>query len=604
MRAPLDWLIGLGLLLGCAAAVASPPAERARRIAVLETIAPSDVAPQQAMAWTDQVRGAARRRLGAGYLLLTRQNIEALLPPGVDLADCEGDCEVDTGRNVGADYVLTVRVEGPPMDRRVRVSCLATADARLVGVGRSAASPMDVAIAQATAAALAPLEPLDAPPVAPPAPSVMAVAVTPDRGVPPGKVRFASPHGVLVRIGDEQPRPTPFTVSASRLAQAELVASADGYQRARLRLTGLGRAGGQVAIALQRSDGLVRFDRLPDVAAVFLEGALVNARSVRLAPGAYRFSVRHACFDPAPLMVRVAAGDVLMPGFTERIACARVDLETNVVGARADGGGLRGVLLPHALTGAPGSQHTIEVAYPGHHPVKRTIRLPATIGGARVERFELRPIEADVTVTGRNRVGAACTGVLLVDGVPRGRLPWRGRLPVGQRLLSVRCPRLIERTVQLVEGEQAVVIQGSGLVLELGVRSDARSGGAIWGAERFYFAGPVHLRLGFGVGGTVFEPEPTTHFIVQPGLGINLASWLDLTINPSLRVEPKECPAGTPADESCDRAWWGGNVGARAGVGPVYLEATYGMEWSEGERVHGALFGLGLQLDLSRGRNK
>ncbi len=56
---------------------------------------------------TDQVRGAA---LGAGTPLrvITRENLLALLAAtGKDLSNCEGECEVETGRRIGADLVIS-----------------------------------------------------------------------------------------------------------------------------------------------------------------------------------------------------------------------------------------------------------------------------------------------------------------------------------------------------------------------------------------------------------------------------------------------------------------------------------------------------------------
>jgi formylglycine-generating enzyme required for sulfatase activity len=66
------------------------------------------VMPQEVLYLSDLVRGAARRTLPAErFLLMTRENIQELLPEGRSLADCVGDCAVETGRKIGADYVVT-----------------------------------------------------------------------------------------------------------------------------------------------------------------------------------------------------------------------------------------------------------------------------------------------------------------------------------------------------------------------------------------------------------------------------------------------------------------------------------------------------------------
>ena len=55
------------------------------------------------------------RDLGAkigrrGLSVMTKENILQLLPPGKSLEQCQGECEVETGRNIGADYVLSGEV--------------------------------------------------------------------------------------------------------------------------------------------------------------------------------------------------------------------------------------------------------------------------------------------------------------------------------------------------------------------------------------------------------------------------------------------------------------------------------------------------------------
>src|SRR5438093_4718108 len=59
---------------------------------------------------TDVVRTAVLEQ-GAGLRVMTRENILVLLQSqGKRLEDCEGECEVDTGRRLGAEYVITGEV--------------------------------------------------------------------------------------------------------------------------------------------------------------------------------------------------------------------------------------------------------------------------------------------------------------------------------------------------------------------------------------------------------------------------------------------------------------------------------------------------------------
>jgi len=59
----------------------------------------------------DLVRGASRGVLEVdGYMLFTRDNLITLLPPGKTMGDCVGECAVETGQRIGADYVVTGEV--------------------------------------------------------------------------------------------------------------------------------------------------------------------------------------------------------------------------------------------------------------------------------------------------------------------------------------------------------------------------------------------------------------------------------------------------------------------------------------------------------------
>jgi hypothetical protein len=57
--------------------------------------------------FSDRVRGTLSDRV-PGIFVMTRENILELLG-GADAGDCEGQCEVETGRKIGADYVVSGR---------------------------------------------------------------------------------------------------------------------------------------------------------------------------------------------------------------------------------------------------------------------------------------------------------------------------------------------------------------------------------------------------------------------------------------------------------------------------------------------------------------
>ena len=60
--------------------------------------------------FSDLARSAARKRVPQ-LAVMTRESTEALLKSqGKTLADCVGTCEVETGKMLGADYVISGRI--------------------------------------------------------------------------------------------------------------------------------------------------------------------------------------------------------------------------------------------------------------------------------------------------------------------------------------------------------------------------------------------------------------------------------------------------------------------------------------------------------------
>jgi hypothetical protein len=82
-----------------------------KRVAVLEFRNEADLPGREIDYLTDLIRGVARDALPSHqYILMTKENIQDMLPPGKNLAECEGECEVETGREIGADYMVTGEV--------------------------------------------------------------------------------------------------------------------------------------------------------------------------------------------------------------------------------------------------------------------------------------------------------------------------------------------------------------------------------------------------------------------------------------------------------------------------------------------------------------
>ena len=100
------------------------------------------VSPYEAQAIADMVRMAASDVLpGSRYLIMTRESILQLLPPDrKSLAACEGECEVETGRNIGADYVVTGEIGRFGTDLQVKFKMYDTKTSDYLG-GKIANAP-------------------------------------------------------------------------------------------------------------------------------------------------------------------------------------------------------------------------------------------------------------------------------------------------------------------------------------------------------------------------------------------------------------------------------------------------------------------------------
>lgn len=82
-------------------------------VAVVETVAENGaIGRSERLFLTDKLRDRAKKVLPAymGYVIMTRENINAMLPPGKKVEDCEGECLVETGKNINAHYIAQARV--------------------------------------------------------------------------------------------------------------------------------------------------------------------------------------------------------------------------------------------------------------------------------------------------------------------------------------------------------------------------------------------------------------------------------------------------------------------------------------------------------------
>lgn len=128
-----------GVLLVCLLAVPvqaySDPTVQ-KRLAVLEFTGPGFNDPEIENL-TDIVRDEARKQ-ATGYSVMTRESLLVLLQTnGKKLAECQGECEVETGRLVGADVVVSGSVLRFAGDVKVSLKMHATASAEFLSMAEA-----------------------------------------------------------------------------------------------------------------------------------------------------------------------------------------------------------------------------------------------------------------------------------------------------------------------------------------------------------------------------------------------------------------------------------------------------------------------------------
>ena len=107
----------------------------AAHVAVLETIgAPKTLDLSERQYLTDKLRQIAVTSLSndKGFTIMTRENINAMLPPGKSIEECEGSCLVETGKNISADYVAQARVSKFDKLLTITVELYETASGKLM----------------------------------------------------------------------------------------------------------------------------------------------------------------------------------------------------------------------------------------------------------------------------------------------------------------------------------------------------------------------------------------------------------------------------------------------------------------------------------------
>ena len=126
----------------------------ATHVAVLETVASSEVKDNVQLSDRQYLTNVLREQavmelpVEQNYTIMTRENINAMLPPGKSIEDCEGSCLAETGRNISADYICQARVSSFGSKLALSAEIYETAGNKLVasfnGNGKNVEALLDV----------------------------------------------------------------------------------------------------------------------------------------------------------------------------------------------------------------------------------------------------------------------------------------------------------------------------------------------------------------------------------------------------------------------------------------------------------------------------
>ncbi|MBM4293125.1 MAG: hypothetical protein FJ138_18340, partial [Deltaproteobacteria bacterium] len=90
------------------------------------------VSADEAALLADVVRNAAQRLPRRRFLVISKESVTVLLPPTTRLEDCVGECAVETGRLIGARWLVTGSVVRFGKGLRVSLALFDTREARQV----------------------------------------------------------------------------------------------------------------------------------------------------------------------------------------------------------------------------------------------------------------------------------------------------------------------------------------------------------------------------------------------------------------------------------------------------------------------------------------
>lgn len=306
-----------------AAAITSPAAAQ-ERLAVLEFVTVSsgpNATPELLGGLSERARQAATREVGRGYIVMTEESTVAILRDmGRTCTGKPGECEIDTGRALGAALIITGSLRVIEGTYLLDLKLFDTANAQLLD-GRSAEATKQLELLSRTTEAVRVLvrtglrtrRGAGAPP--PPSPGLAGPIKEKTDDLPPmleeAVVAFeSSPAGAIVRVdADLACHPTPCKASLT-LGRHEAVVEKVRYAPAEVTVDV--KRGAKVSVMLQPLFGVVEVETDPPGLQIALDGKAFGRSPIspaELDPGTYEVVIDEPCFHRTGERVFLKAGD-------------------------------------------------------------------------------------------------------------------------------------------------------------------------------------------------------------------------------------------------------------------------------------------------------
>lgn len=430
------------LLLGLAG---SAPGSTQKHAAVLEFELAPGVAGIDRIYFSDRARSALHDS-APEIFVMTRESTELLLQAnGKTLADCVGQCEVEIGRKLGADYIISGRIARVGSSIAITMRLLATEDGELVGSSEARGKDadglqdtMDGALAKLFASlgssSSTGTVQVEAPIAQPPQPARAAGSLQP--GTVDVAVRSAAGEelpGASIAVDGRLAGTSPASLELGP-GEHFLEVTKDLYLAARLRLVVKANDVVKASFELKPDFAIVGIASEPAGAAITVDGVPAGHAplvGLRIRTGQHRVVAELADHVPESFPLVARPGErlefplKLTPDFGPlRVSSTPQGAEVFIDG-RAVG------RTPLALDRVKAGQHVVEIkgAQLSYAPFRSTVVVKRGAATAPIEAT-LSPREADVVIS-----SVPPGADVWVDGTPRGQTSLKLRLLGGDHQL-------------------------------------------------------------------------------------------------------------------------------------------------------------------------